>query len=171
MDIGARLRRLRKSRKLTEKELADMTNISQPVINRLENNAKAHDVESIKRICSVYGMTLSGFFSEEEIDIPPDIRDLVKDPKNYGLLRLVQAMMNKGYSNDVITEWINSLDNTLTNMRARHDLGGATWMDEGLLPEEARGKYTEEQKKEALEKYKQKTLDQNRKPPWEKQEN
>lgn len=113
MDIGARLRKLRKSKNLTEQNLADLTNISQPVINRLENNAKVHDVESINRICSVYGMSLSDFFTGEELSLPPDIWELVKNTKNYDMLRLIIALKNEGISNDLIYEMIKSISNTL----------------------------------------------------------
>lgn len=40
MDVGSRIKKIRKDKKLSERELAKLTSISQPVINRLENNAK-----------------------------------------------------------------------------------------------------------------------------------
>lgn len=172
MDIGAKLRKLRKSKNLTEQELADLTNISQPVINRLENNAKIHDVESINRICSALGMSLSEFFAEEELVLPPEIRELVSKEENHGPLKIIQAMIKKGYSPEAIEEGVSFLDNALESIKQKYDvpeaMGKTVWINEELLPEGAKGKFTEEEKQALLEKGKKKQIDPNFKHPWDK---
>jgi len=163
-DIGALLKKLRSSKNLTQQELADITRISQPVINRLENNGRAHDIGSIQSICDALGISLVDFFAESELGIPSDIWKLVSKKENYGLLKTVQAMIAKGYPPDIIKEGVGFLDNALDALKKKYDVpeskGKTTWVDEGLLPEESRGKFTEEEKKAAIEK----EID----PPWEK---
>ncbi|NHM28888.1 helix-turn-helix transcriptional regulator [Desulfofundulus sp. TPOSR] len=77
MNVGARIKQLRKAKKLSQRELADLTSISQPVINRLENNTRAADVDSLKRICSALGITLAEFFADQAPELPPDIRQMI----------------------------------------------------------------------------------------------
>lgn len=79
MDVGARIRELRKSKKLSTRDLAALADISQPVISRLENNSRSADVDLIKRICDALGLTLAEFFADtrEQKPVPPDIRRLV----------------------------------------------------------------------------------------------
>ncbi|MCL6557694.1 MAG: helix-turn-helix domain-containing protein [Firmicutes bacterium] len=77
MDVGKRIKQLRKAKNISERELAELTSISQPVINRLENNNRSADVDSIERICSALGITLAEFFADQAPEMPPDIRRLV----------------------------------------------------------------------------------------------
>ncbi|MBU2703377.1 transcriptional regulator with XRE-family HTH domain [Sporomusaceae bacterium BoRhaA] len=77
MDIGARIRELRKLKNLTTKELADMTNISQPVISRLETNNRAADIDLIKSICSALEISLADFFAVETTALDPSLKRLL----------------------------------------------------------------------------------------------
>ncbi|GEM_PF-1186125 len=55
--IGA-LMKVRRSRKLTQRELADMTGITQPDISRLENGRANPSVKTLKNIADGLGMKL-----------------------------------------------------------------------------------------------------------------
>lgn len=77
MDVGARIRELRKIKNLTTKELADMTKISQPVISRLETNNRAADIDLIKSICSVLEISLADFFAVETTALDPSLKRLL----------------------------------------------------------------------------------------------
>lgn len=83
MDIGARIRELRKSKNLTTRDLANMADISQPVISRLENNTRSADVELIKRICEAIGITLAEFFADtlEVEPLPIDLQQILETSK------------------------------------------------------------------------------------------
>ncbi|WP_425060203.1 hypothetical protein SCACP_08720 [Sporomusa carbonis] len=65
MDVGSRIRKLRKSKGLSTHQLADITNISQPVISRLETNSRTADIDSLERIVTALGVSLSDFFADE----------------------------------------------------------------------------------------------------------
>lgn len=77
MDIGKRIRRLRKAGKLTLEELARATGLSQPFISQIERDIKTPSIETLSRICAALGVTLAEFFSPG-ILLPPDIERLVE---------------------------------------------------------------------------------------------
>lgn len=77
MDIGERIRRLRKARKLTLEELARATDLSQPFISQIERDIKTPSIETLSRICGALGVTLAEFFSAGGAK-PPDIERLVE---------------------------------------------------------------------------------------------
>jgi len=97
--------------------------------------------------------------AQNPTQLPHDIWHLVIDKNNYGLLKQIQAMKNKGYSNEVIIEWLTSLGNTLENIKT----SGVFWGGEDL--EESK-KYTKKEKQEIVEGLKNKLSDPNFKPPW-----
>lgn len=102
MDVGARIRQIRKSKNLSERELADLTSISQPVINRLENNTRTADIDSIKRICSALGLTLSQFFADKPDsvpELPSEINQAIEKIRKLPPQRLKIL-------NDVLDDWI-----------------------------------------------------------------
>jgi transcriptional regulator with XRE-family HTH domain len=75
MNIGERIRRLRKARKLTLEELARTTALSQPFLSQIERDIKNPSVETLSRICDALGVTLAEFFSPGSME--PDADRLV----------------------------------------------------------------------------------------------
>ena len=75
MNIGHRIRRLRKARKLTLEELARTTALSQPFLSQIERDIKNPSVETLSRICDALGVTLAEFFSSGTLQ--PDTDRLV----------------------------------------------------------------------------------------------
>lgn len=70
MDVGERIRRLRKKHNMTTNKLAELCNTSQPVISKLENGHRIPDVPTLKKICEVFDITLADFFAPENISKP-----------------------------------------------------------------------------------------------------
>ncbi|HFL3828490.1 TPA: helix-turn-helix domain-containing protein [Clostridioides difficile] len=70
MDVGERIRELRKKHNMTTNELAELCNTSQPVISKLENGHRIPDVPTLKKICEVFDITLADFFAPENISKP-----------------------------------------------------------------------------------------------------
>ena len=70
MRIGEKVQRLRLERKMTQQELADRAGISQPVISRLEREARANvNADVLKRLAQVLGCTtdyLVGMHEDED---------------------------------------------------------------------------------------------------------
>lgn len=124
MDIGARLRELRKAKKLSTRELAKITNISQPVISRLENNARAADVNLIESICHALGLTLDEFFTGSNIleqeSLPPEGNRFMDINK-----RIVQLREEKGYSTTKLAKRAGIAQSTLREIE--HGNTSPTW--------------------------------------------
>lgn len=83
MDIGKRVKELRKERNITAEELAKLCNVSQPVVSKLENNHRVHDVPTLKKICEVLDITLADFFAPENSSMPleKDLEELLNNAK------------------------------------------------------------------------------------------
>ena len=58
MDYGARLREARRARGLTQRELADLSGIAQPMIARLERGVGSPRVDTLERLLAACGHSL-----------------------------------------------------------------------------------------------------------------
>lgn len=76
MNIGQRLRRLRKARDLTLEELARATDLSQPFISQIERDIKTPSLGTLSRICEALSISLAEFFSVDFV-LQPDVERLV----------------------------------------------------------------------------------------------
>ena len=56
--IGKNLTSLRKARKLTQLELAEKLNYSDKAVSKWEQGATTPDIETLKKLCDFYGVTL-----------------------------------------------------------------------------------------------------------------
>ncbi len=65
MDVGKRIKELRKKQNMTTNELAELCNTSQPVISKLENGHRVPDIPTVQKICEVFNITLADFFASE----------------------------------------------------------------------------------------------------------
>ncbi len=70
MDVGLRVKQLRKMRKMTTKELSALCGVSQSTISKLENGNRTPDIPIIQKICDAFGITLLDFFMTEKVDEP-----------------------------------------------------------------------------------------------------
>ncbi|MCG9967446.1 helix-turn-helix transcriptional regulator [Pelotomaculum terephthalicicum JT] len=164
MDVPARIIELRKQKGHSTNKLAKLAGIGQSTLREIEIGQKQPTIYTIEKICSALGIELYEFFAAESQDLlqlPPEIWKLVVDKNNYDLLKQIQAMKNKGYSNEVIIEWLTSLENTLENIKT----SGVFWGGEDL---EESQKYTKQEKQEIIEGLNKKLNDPNFKPPWKK---
>lgn len=62
--FGAQLRALRLSRKLSIRQLAELSGVTHPFISMVERGRSSPSVSSLKRILDCLGVTLSDFFSD-----------------------------------------------------------------------------------------------------------
>ncbi|MBF8984107.1 helix-turn-helix transcriptional regulator [Lutibacter sp. B2] len=62
MDVGKRVKKLRKEFNISSNELTKKTGISQPVLSKLENNQRKADVAIIETICAALNISLKDFF-------------------------------------------------------------------------------------------------------------
>ena len=66
MDIGGRLRAVRETRGLSQRDLAGRAGLTNGAISLIEQNKSSPSVASLKRLLDAIPMTMSEFFSEVE---------------------------------------------------------------------------------------------------------
>ncbi|EEL48134.1 helix-turn-helix domain-containing protein [Bacillus cereus] len=71
--IGVKIKRLRKERKLTLKQIADQTNLSISFLSQVERSKSSITLESLKKISEALGVNPSYFFSEPEKQTTPTV--------------------------------------------------------------------------------------------------
>lgn len=81
MDIGQRMRQLRKDNGWTLTELAEKIQISQPYLSQIERGDKQPPVDVIVNVCKTLDIPLSQFFENEEDQLPTDILQLIETAK------------------------------------------------------------------------------------------
>jgi len=68
--IGAHLRRLRASARLSEAQVAAILNVSQQLISDQENGRKRVSIAQLLRLAALYGRSLAQLIAEMELDHP-----------------------------------------------------------------------------------------------------
>lgn len=81
MNVGKRIQTLRKLKNISGAKLADLIDVSQAQISRYETGQNEVPLSILESICSVLGVTLAEFFSEEVPDLPSDVRQLLQEAK------------------------------------------------------------------------------------------
>lgn len=64
IDIGMKIRNLRKSHCMTEKELANLLGISQQHMSRYENGKVNIHIDMIYKIKNIFGINIDYFFND-----------------------------------------------------------------------------------------------------------
>lgn len=70
MNIGEKLKRLRKSRDLTLEDISRKSGVGKATLSRIENNITAGTLKTHMRICEVFNISLKDLY--EGIDIPQE---------------------------------------------------------------------------------------------------
>lgn len=65
IDIGARLKAVRTSRRLSQRELARKSGVTNGLISQIEQNRSSPSVASLKRILDAFPLSLSEFFAPD----------------------------------------------------------------------------------------------------------
>jgi len=84
MNVGLRVKQLRKMRNMTTKELSALCGVSQSTISKLENGNRIPDIPIIEKICDALNITLLDFFMTEKISesLSESLIELVYIAKN-----------------------------------------------------------------------------------------
>lgn len=78
--LGARLRRLRKDRGLTQVKLAEILGISPSYLNMIEHNDRPLTVSLLLKLSEVLGVDLRDFSAGDEVRIKSDLEEALSDP-------------------------------------------------------------------------------------------
>ena len=62
LNLGNKIRNLRKQRALTLQEVSDLTGLSKPLLSQLENNIAAPPIATLIKISTALGVKISHFF-------------------------------------------------------------------------------------------------------------
>jgi len=77
---GARLRNLRKSNDLTQREFAKRLDVSASYLNQLENNQRPLSASVLLALVDAFEIDLSGFASDESVRLVADLQEALADP-------------------------------------------------------------------------------------------
>ena len=100
MDYGKRLKQIRESKQISVYKLAQDVGMSQGHISDLENGRNVPTIDTLKRLLTPFGITLSEFFNEnsevsilneKEKELVAQFRTLPDDKADLAL-QLVQAL-------------------------------------------------------------------------------
>lgn len=85
LNLGNKIRNLRKVRALTLKEVSSLTGLSKPLLSQIENNIAAPPIATLIKISTALGVKISHFFQD------PDLNDrivVVKKEDRYSVKKL-----------------------------------------------------------------------------------
>jgi len=79
ISAGKKIRQLRKQYNLSMNELAKLAGVGQSTLSYIESGKRQPSLEVLERICKALNITMSEFFSDEELKLPSDLRQLLKE--------------------------------------------------------------------------------------------
>lgn len=85
LNLGNKIRNLRKHRALTLQEVSDFTGLSKPLLSQIENNIAAPPIATLIKISTALGVKISHFFQDQEMD---DRIVVVRKDERYSVKRL-----------------------------------------------------------------------------------
>lgn len=85
LNLGNKIRNLRKHRALTLQEVSDLTGLSKPLLSQIENNIAAPPIATLIKISTALGVKISHFFQNQNMD---DRIVVVKKNERYGVKKL-----------------------------------------------------------------------------------
>jgi transcriptional regulator with XRE-family HTH domain len=79
MSVGKQLKKARERKGLSQLEVMDKTNINNRTLSRYENGGAEPDYNTLRTLAKLYGVPVSYFFEEYDVDITIDLEDLLED--------------------------------------------------------------------------------------------
>ena len=92
VNLGKRIRELRKLNQLTQMELADLTGISYVYVSKIENGQAYPGLEIISEIAEAVGVTID-YLIRGERSVDTDIYITVESRKKYELLKGIMYLL------------------------------------------------------------------------------
>ena len=68
MNIGQKIASLRKENNFTQAELGAKLNLTAQAESKWENGLSEPDLESVKKLCEIFGVSVSSFLETEEVE-------------------------------------------------------------------------------------------------------
>lgn len=100
MDVGARLKTIRKLKGLSQRELAKRAGVTNSTISMIEKNSVSPSVSSLKKVLAGIPMSLVDFFSLEiEDDNPRKVVYRAEELLDIGAGEVTMKLVGKGHAN------------------------------------------------------------------------
>ncbi len=82
MSLGEKIRKLRLSKDITQKEIADKLNVSFQTVSKWENNINEPDLASLKKLANIFNCPIDFFFEDDEEKINNSLESISKEKEN-----------------------------------------------------------------------------------------
>jgi transcriptional regulator with XRE-family HTH domain len=134
--IGERVRTLRAENNMTLDQLSMASGVSRAMISRIERGEASPTASLLARICAALGLSLSGFFAEDE-NVSPLVRKseqkLWQDPET-GYVRRAISPPRVGSDVDIVeVEFPAGAKVSFPPHSASHGMSQYVWLLEGAL--------------------------------------
>jgi len=81
MDIGIRIRNLRKSQNITITALSKEIGLTREYLSNLEHNVNTPSLTTLQKICDTLGISIAEFFNVENAALPLEYQELLQNAK------------------------------------------------------------------------------------------
>lgn len=97
MDIGNNLKSFRLNHKLSRKRMCELTGVSAGYIEEIENSKKTPTIETLIKISSAFGITVSELIGESEPSLSSELKELLDSTKDLSpaQIRLLSDFIKK----------------------------------------------------------------------------
>jgi transcriptional regulator with XRE-family HTH domain len=85
MNIGEKIKNIRKSQNISMNYLANKAEVSQANLSRIENGQQQPTFDTVKRIIAALGYNLNDFFAANSKEEPPDTKQLLRSIKKLNI--------------------------------------------------------------------------------------
>lgn len=79
MNIGAKIRMLRKSKRVTQEELAEYLHISSQAVSKWETGASCPDIDFLPKLAIFFGTSLDNLLDYDQSQVDAAVEELVKE--------------------------------------------------------------------------------------------
>ena len=139
--VGQRIRQLRKSRHLTQADLASRIGIAQSDLSRMENGEYKVGLDTLFRILQVFELSMSNFFEEAS----PEAEESGSNPDTHSELASAGGAPARDERDQLISDWTELSDESRREVRefisfkrmqaeSRRPLQQPKWKPESVEP-------------------------------------
>lgn len=80
LNLGENIKRYRKNKKLTQKQLADKLQVSSITIQNYENNRREPSIAMLNKLAAILDCTVADLLEEKILTLKPEIKDFFSGP-------------------------------------------------------------------------------------------
>ena len=82
MDIGIRIKNLRKSQNITVTALSKEIGLTREYLTNLERNVNTPSLSTLQKICNALDVSIAEFFNADDAALPPEYQELLHNAKS-----------------------------------------------------------------------------------------